>query len=41
MKPSSCSSETAVGCVVISRSSNEICFCERYSFTLVQNSQPG
>ena len=31
----------AVGCFVMSRSSNEICFCERYSFTLVQNSQSG
>jgi hypothetical protein len=26
---------------VMSRSSKSICFCERYSFTLVQNSQPG
>jgi hypothetical protein len=37
MKPSFCRSERAAGCVVMSRSSNEICFCERYSFTLVQN----
>jgi hypothetical protein len=26
---------------VMSRSSKSICFCERYSFTLAQNSQPG
>jgi hypothetical protein len=26
---------------VISRSSNSICFCERYSFTLPQNIHPG
>src|SRR5260370_28783329 len=41
MKPSFCSSEIADGSKVMSRSTKETCSCERYSFTFVQNIQPG
>lgn len=41
MKPSFCSSEIADGSRVMSRSTKETCSCERYSFTFVQNIQPG
>src|SRR5579863_448835 len=41
MKPSFCSSEIADGSRVMSRSSKATCSRERYSFTFVQNIQPG
>jgi len=41
MKPSFCSSEIADGSTVMSRSSKATCSRERYSFTFVQNIQPG
>jgi hypothetical protein len=41
MKPSFCSSEIADESKVMSRSSKETCSRERYSFTCVQNIQPG
>jgi len=41
IKPSFCSSEIADRSKVISRSSKETCSRERYSFTFVQNIEPG